>query len=86
MKNSIELKNLDHETIAWLEKIAKQRHQNPEEVIRRILKEKIGQEKHEDEIVYHDLDSFMGTWSEEEAEEFLQSVSDTRKVDPEQWH
>ena len=34
---------------------------------------------------YHDLDQFAGSWSEEEAAQFLTSISDFEKIDEEMW-
>jgi hypothetical protein len=34
---------------------------------------------------YHDLDFLIGTWTEQEAAEFLSVVSEFRRIDPELW-
>ena len=34
---------------------------------------------------HHDLDALGGTWSEEEAREFLSAVSDFEQIDEELW-
>lgn len=34
---------------------------------------------------YHDLDFLSGTWTEQEAKDFLESISDLRRIDPELW-
>ena len=34
---------------------------------------------------YHDLDSFAGTWSDAEADEFLAAIQDFGRIEPELW-
>lgn len=34
---------------------------------------------------YHDLDALTGTWSDAEAEEFLDATRDFGKIDEEMW-
>jgi hypothetical protein len=35
--------------------------------------------------IYHDLDSLAGTWSDQEANEFLAAVSEFNRVDEKLW-
>ncbi|MBI4639366.1 MAG: hypothetical protein HY731_01660 [Candidatus Tectomicrobia bacterium] len=35
--------------------------------------------------VYHDLDSLAGTWSDEQASEFLNAIADFEQVDEKLW-
>jgi hypothetical protein len=35
--------------------------------------------------VYHDLDALAGTWTAEEASEFLKALADFEQVDQELW-
>jgi hypothetical protein len=34
---------------------------------------------------FHDLDDLMGTWTEEEADEFDRILKEIRTIDPEMW-
>lgn len=34
---------------------------------------------------YHDLDKLVGTWSEQEAEQFMKSIEDFEKIDEDLW-
>lgn len=36
-------------------------------------------------VVHHDLDALAGTWSEDEAAEFLDAVSDFGQIDKAMW-
>jgi hypothetical protein len=52
-----------------------------------IFKQAVGMEtsRDQDDVdeVYHDLDYLAGTWTEEEAESFVNATKDFRKVDNE---
>lgn len=34
---------------------------------------------------HHDLDRFFGVWSREEYDEFMESLREQRRIDPEMW-
>ncbi len=36
--------------------------------------------------VYHDLDALAGTWTAQQADEFLGTLADFSKIDEELWH
>lgn len=36
-------------------------------------------------ILHHDLDKMAGTWSKQEAKEFMKSIEDFEKIDKEIW-
>jgi hypothetical protein len=39
----------------------------------------------EEKIEYHDLDSFFGTWNDEDAEAVNSALADSRNIDDEMW-
>lgn len=65
---------------------ARQRGLSVNRYVVELLREATGQiESTHQPIIYHDLDHLAGTWSQEEAETFAQSLDEQRQVDEALW-
>lgn len=86
MSNSITISELDAATTAWLDQEAQRSGEPVEHVIQRLIRRGIEAEQGKHEVVrHHDLDTLAGTWSDEEAAEFLRSVEDLNQIDSGLW-
>jgi hypothetical protein len=86
MSISITIDNLDDAVVERLEAEARRRGMNIESAVKELLHEALERTgNHEAASVQHDLDTLAGTWSEEEANEFLEVVKDFGHVDKDLW-
>jgi hypothetical protein len=86
MPESITISNLDKATAEWIEREAKRRGENREAVALNLIRRGIECEcDHVAVQTYDDLDSLAGTWSEEQAKEFMSAVSYLNQVDERLW-
>ena len=82
MPESITIDNLDAATANWIDKEAKKRRTNKETVALHLIRKGIECEHGHVELqTYDDLDSLAGTWSEEQATEFMDAISYFDQVD-----
>lgn len=86
MSQPLIISELDTTIAAWLDQEAKRSGETGEHVAQRLIRRGIEAEQSKQDVVrHHDLDALAGTWSEEEAAEFLRSVEDLHQIDPALW-
>jgi hypothetical protein len=90
MSVSLTISNLDDETFRRLQMEAQRRGQDVESLSRSLISRGLPvAAANSGEISpgppYHDLDFMIGTWTDQEANEFTNIVSDFRRIDPEMW-
>jgi hypothetical protein len=82
MEKTIVLENLDDTSATWLEQEAERRSLPVEQVALELIQQAIKDAQLE---TYHDPDDLAGTWSDEEADEFLRAIADLEVTIPAQW-
>jgi plasmid stability protein len=90
MSVSLTLSNLDDETFRRLQAEAQRRGVDVESAAKSVLASHLPAKPAErnersNGPPYHDLDFLAGTWTDEEAQEFLDAIADCGRVDPEMW-
>ena len=75
--------NVNDETGRLLEKKASEKGLSISVFLMNVIKQIIAPEI--EDKVHHDLDELAGTWSDQEAAEFMDSVSEFGKIDRELW-
>lgn len=86
MSVSITIQDLDEATAAWISKEAKRRGVSVNTVVLELIQKSIKFEhKSSPSQTYYDLDPLAGTWSPEEATEFLNAIADFDNVDEKLW-
>jgi RecB family exonuclease len=86
MERILTIDHLDAATTEWIEQEARRLGVPVETVVRRLIQRGIAAER--DEVrspLEGDLATLAGTWSAEEAAEFLQVTADFNQVDPTLW-
>jgi len=84
--HELTVRNIDDELYAALERAAQQRDMSVNEYVVDVLKQSIQKVNGvSGQRIYHDLDWFFGTWTEEEADEFDRIIMEGRTIDPEIW-
>lgn len=86
MTISFTIDDLSSTIIGRLQVEAQRRGVDVKEVVKELIKDGLGcaAESNSSEI-HHDLDALAGTWSADEADAFLSSISDMRKCDEDLW-
>ncbi len=84
MATSIQIDDLDDLTVERLQSEAARRGIDFKSLIAEILREKAATTTASSKT-HHDLDALAGTWSEEEANEFLANIADLGQIDPTLW-
>ena len=82
MEKTIVIENLDDTSATWIEQEAKHRGLSIEQIILELVQKAA---KHAQLETYHDLDDLAGTWSDEQADEFLRVIADFERVDETLW-
>ena len=83
---NISLRGIDEETAACLKEEAKRRRVSVNALILNLIKSGVeAGSRTRRQRVYHDLDALAGTWTAEEASEFLKALADFEQVDQELW-
>ena len=86
MSRSITIQNIDQATATWLREEATRRGISEADLVLELLHTIIGADReHLPLQTYHELDSLAGSWSDEEATEFLSAISDFDRVEPTLW-
>lgn len=87
MSKDVTIRNLDNDSLEWIEREAQRRGLTPEEIARELIRKGIPSLQGERPGLpsYHDLDTLAGTWNEEETKSFLQQIADFGRVDEELW-
>jgi plasmid stability protein len=79
------LRGVDDDLAYALDRLARRNGHSVNAEVIGLLREKLGLSKPQFHAVHHDLDHLAGTWTEEDAREFEQAVSDFSRVDDEVW-
>ncbi|MDZ7659449.1 hypothetical protein [Fodinibius sp.] len=83
---TISIRGLDEETAAKLKDEAKRKNLSVNALVLDLVRRGIGlKPASERRRVYHDLDHLAGSWSQEEAAQFLESIQCFEEVDKELW-
>lgn len=86
MSAPITIEALDESTAGWIAEEAKRRGVTIEELIIQLIEKAVSEERSSEQLhAYHDLDSLAGTWTDEQASEFLDAVADFESVDEKLW-
>lgn len=86
MEQTLTISQLDSTTTEWLKQEAVRTGTSVEAVVRQLIYRGVEAERQKmQQQRYHDLDALFGTWSDEEADEFLQAVEDFNKIDTALW-
>jgi hypothetical protein len=85
--NAITVRNLPPAVAKAVREKAKREKLSLNKAIVKLLEEATGhgQTKVAKPVVHHDLDHLAGTWSEEEYQQFMESLREQRQIDPEMW-
>jgi hypothetical protein len=81
------LRGFDPELERRIQKVARDEGISLNQAVLRLLRKGAGLDtvKEDDDVVGAALDDLIGTWSDEEAEEFDRAVSDFDAIDEEMW-
>jgi hypothetical protein len=82
VERTIVLDNLDDTSATWLEQEAERQGLPVEQVVLLLIQQAI---ENAQLVAHHDLDHLAGTWSDEEADEFLRITADFEQVDEKLW-
>jgi hypothetical protein len=79
------IRGLDEPTIKALKEKAKQEGASINATLLKLLKEELGLKKKKRNVIYNDLDSLAGTWSDKEYKEFQRAIKDFEAIDETMW-
>lgn len=82
MSISIAIQDLDEPTASWILREAETRGLSVEAVVLELIRQGITSLQLR---TYDDLDSLAGTWTDQEADEFLDAIADLAQVDEKLW-
>jgi len=83
---AITLRNLPSKIARTVQQRAKQKKTSVNKAIIELLEESAGRStKKKFPVRYHDLDQLIGTWTNEEANEFEKLIAEQRTADPNLW-
>ncbi len=86
MEYTLTISHLDTATTTWIEQEALRTGTSIETIIRKLIYRGLERERHAQlQQCAHDLDALAGTWSDEEAIEFLNVLDDFQQVDRTLW-
>jgi hypothetical protein len=86
MNQSITITGIDEAIVNWISQEAARRGIGFQEMVLQLIYTGVGIERETPPIpIYHDLDSLAGTWSDQEANEFLEAISEFNRVDEKLW-
>lgn len=85
MISNIHLRKIDENLMAALKQEALERKVSVNTLILILLRYGLGLDQRRKLPVYHDLDSFIGTWSSADLKEFKRNVADFEKIDEDLW-
>ena len=86
MSLSLKVHNIDDTTAQWIKEESLRRGIEVEKVILELIHKGMNIERDHTQLQpYHDLDALAGTWNEEQAKEFMNTISDFEKPDDNLW-
>jgi hypothetical protein len=81
----ITLRGIDDDLSLALKKAAKREGISVNKKILILLQESLGLKKRNRQRVHHDLDHLAGTWSPEDANEFIEKTKSFNQIDQDLW-
>jgi len=87
MIKHLTIRGLDRKTEAELQHLAHQRNLSINKAALALIRKGAGirEDGHGPEVIAQALDSFIGSWTEADEQEFLNSVTDLNRVDESLW-
>ncbi len=83
---NLSLRGVDDETATRLKAEANSQGMSVNAFLLRLIRQQVGLATPRSiPRIYHDLDALAGTWSEEDAAQFLQALADGDVIDSELW-
>ena len=82
---TLTIRGLDKTTTDAIKKCAKKTNLSINKWSLSQIKKAAGIDKKEAFVIYHDLDSLSGTWTEDEYNEFIRNTEQFDKPDSEMW-
>jgi hypothetical protein len=79
------LRGIDEPLAQTLKELARSQGVSLNTLTLRMIREATGIDKMKRNLVYHDLDSLAGTWSEEDEDAFKAATRSLETVDQEMW-
>lgn len=83
--SNFNLRGVPPEVMSFLKRQAKELNISVNVLILRLIEQGIGFGGKTKQVVHHDLDFLIGTWSPQESKEFNQSVKKFENLDKELW-
>lgn len=84
--STLTLRGIDERIADTLKERAKKEKSSVNALMLRIIKESLGLEKKKRRTLHDDLNHLAGTWSEQEATEFAQTITHFESVDENLWN
>lgn len=86
MSTEISIQDFDDATEKWISEEAGRRGMTVDQLILQLIQTGISVERQPSMLpAYDDLDSLAGTWTDEQAAEFLSAIDDFELVDEKLW-
>ena len=82
---AITLRNIPPEVQKAIREKVRQKGLSANRAVIELLQERLGVQRKVKKVLHHDLDHLIGSWSEEEAEQFDQTLREMRQIDKELW-
>jgi DNA-binding ferritin-like protein (Dps family) len=82
---AITVRNLPPEVARAIRAKAKRERLSINKAVVKLLEEATGAAKPSRPVLHHDLDRFAGRWSQEEYDQFMESLREQRAIEPEMW-
>ena len=82
--NAITVRNLPPAVVKAVKERARKEKLSLNRAIVSLLEEATGTRQGK-KVLHHDLDHLAGRWSEQEYREFMEALSEQRRIDPEMW-
>ena len=82
---NMHLRNIDNQLINKLKLEASRQEVSMNSLIIGLLRRGVGLSRERPITVYHDLDKLAGTWSKQQAKEFLNEISHFEHIEKDLW-
>lgn len=83
--STLTIRGVDEQAMGQLKKQARSNHSSVNKFVVEAIRKVVFPNVHGQVREWHDLDGFLGSWSEEEAKQVMERCRDCRKIDPELW-
>ena len=82
---ALTVRNLPPEVARAIRAKAKRERLSINKAVVKLLEEATGVAKPSGPVLHHDLDRFAGRWSQDEYDQFSESLREQRVIEPEMW-